>query len=92
MHRTMLLSARKITPLEIVGWLLFFSFLLTAELFRFGALETLLLVIGFCIGLFSIYKVAVLGNEDYKKHRREITVWLIRFVVFKVAPLAIAFI
>lgn len=92
MHRTMLLSARKITPLEIVGWLLFFSFLLTAELFRFGALETLLLVIGFCIGLFSIYQVAVLGREDYKKHRREITAWLIRFVVFKVVPLMAVFV
>lgn len=90
MHRTMLLSTRKITPFELIGWLLFFSFFLVAELLRFGAVETLLLIIGFCIGLFSIYKVAVLGREDYKKHRREITAWLIRFVVFKVAPLAIA--
>ena len=89
--RTMPISARKITPLEIISWLLFFSFLLTAQVFNFGTLETFLLVIGFCIGLFSIYKAAVLGKKDYKKHQREITVWLVRFVVFKVMPLAIAF-
>mgnify|MGYP001608608834 CR=1 FL=1 len=88
----MLLSARKITLLEIVGWLLFFSFLLTAKLFSFGRLETVLLVIGFCIGLCSIYKVAMLSKDDYKKHQREITAWLMRFVIFKVVPLAVAFI
>lgn len=88
----MLLSARKIMPLELGGWLLFFSFLLIAELFRFDALETLLLVIGLCVGLFSIYKAAVLSKDGYPKHQREITVWLVRFVVFKVVPLAIAII
>ena len=85
-------SAQRITLLEIVSWLLFFSFLITAQFFHFGILETLLLVIGFCIGLFSIYKVAVLSKDDYKKHQREITIWLVRFVVFKVVPLAVAFI
>lgn len=88
----MLLSARKITLLEVVSWLLFFSFLLTAKLFRFGTLETLLLVIGFCIGLCSIYKVAVLSKESYQKNQSEIRVWLTRFVIFKVVPLTVAFI
>ncbi len=82
------LSRQRITPLEIVGWLLFFSFLLVAELMRFSRLETLLLVIGFSIGLMSTYKAATLGKEGYEKHRQEITAWLVRFVVFKVVPLA----
>lgn len=85
-----LLLKHAITPLEVVVWLLFFSLLALGYALGSSPIENILLVIGVCIGLFSLYKMSRLA-ANYQQNSQEIKAWTYRFCVFKVLPVGIAF-
>lgn len=83
-----LLSTKKITTLEIIIWLLFFTILLATSVFGMNMLENVMLGLGLVIGVIAILKVIMLAKH-YQQHQKEIMAWVYRFCVFKVVPMVL---